>query len=166
MKLTLACLLIVTGVHAFSPSRFGGRPKTARAFGGLDHVPFEDLPQHMHSLQSAFSTLNLADAMTDIPLPDASVVDAVSDASASASAGSGNGWFGFLEAPIEALLQLCHSALVAMGLAENSWGISILLMTTLIKVLTFPLTKTQLESTNKMQVSQRLPVTNCVHLHN
>jgi YidC/Oxa1 family membrane protein insertase len=73
-------------------------------------------------------------------------------ATATAAAGSGNGWFGFLEAPIEGLLQLCHSSLVAMGMTENSWGLSILLMTTLIKILTFPLTKTQLESTNKMQV--------------
>lgn len=150
MKLTVACLLIVTGAQAFAPSRFGGRAVTARAFGGLDHAAFQDLPHHIHSLQSAFSTLNLADAVADLPLPDAAAADSVVDA---AAAGSGNGWFGFLEAPIEALLQICHNALVSMGLTENSWGISILLMTTLIKFLTFPLTKTQLESTNKMQVS-------------
>ncbi|KAI2499722.1 60Kd inner membrane protein [Fragilaria crotonensis] len=151
MKLTVASLLIVTGAQAFAPSRFGGRAVTARAFGGLDHAAFQDLPHHIHSLQSAFSTLNLADAVADLPLPDAAAADSVVDA---AAAGSGNGWFGFLEAPIEALLQICHNALVSMGLTENSWGISILLMTTLIKFLTFPLTKTQLESTNKMQALQ------------
>ena len=153
MKLIVACLLIVSGTQAFAPSRSGGRAGTARAFGGLDHASFQDLPHHIHSLQSAFSTLNLADAVADMPIPDAAAAESVVDA---AAAGSGNGWFGFLEAPIESLLQLCHSSLVAMGLTENSWGISILLMTTTIKLLTFPLTKTQLESTNKMQV--RSPV--------
>ena len=150
MKLTVACILLVAGAQAFAPSRFGGRAGTARAFGGLDHAAFQDLPHHIHSLQNAFSTLNLADAVADMPIPDAAVADSVLEAS---TAGSGNGWFGFLEAPIEQTLQLCHSALVSMGLTENSWGVSILLMTTLIKLLTFPLTKTQLESTNKMQVS-------------
>ena len=142
-------MVIVGAAQAFAPAQYGVRAATARSFG-VDPNVFPDLPHHVNSLQHAFSTLNLADAMdavADIPTPDA-----VTDA---AAAGSGNGWFGFLEAPIEGLLKLCHSALVAMGMTENSWGISILLMTTLIKVLTFPLTKTQLESTNKMQVSPK-----------
>jgi len=106
---------------------------------------------HFHDLSnpiaSSWSTFQVAvDAVTD------SIANPSSDTAA--AAGSGNGWFGFLEAPIEGLLQLCHSSLVSMGMSQNSWGISILLMTTLIKVLTFPLTKTQLESTNKMQSLQ------------
>jgi membrane protein insertase Oxa1/YidC/SpoIIIJ len=149
MKFTVVSVVIVGAAQAFAPAQFGVRAVTARSFG-VDHSVFQDLPHQVHTLQHAFSTLNLADALdavADTPTPDA-VVDA-------AAAGSGNGWFGFLEAPIEGLLKLCHSALVTMGMTENSWGLSILFMTTLIKLLTFPLTKTQLESTNKMQVSPK-----------
>lgn len=63
------------------------------------------------------------------------------------------GWFGFLTVPIEGLFQLIHSGIAATGTA-NAWGVSIIVLTLLIKVVTFPLTKTQLESTNKMQVMQ------------
>jgi len=63
------------------------------------------------------------------------------------------GWFGFLTEPIQIFLQFIHSSLMMAGLSENSWGVSIVMLTVLIKLVTFPLTKTQLESTNKMQVS-------------
>jgi YidC/Oxa1 family membrane protein insertase len=153
MKLSLAVLFIV-GAEAFSPasfgSRVGSRVGTARSFG-VDPSSFHDLPSHVDTLKSAFSTMSLADAadaVSAVPFPADG--EAVGEAVVAAS---GNGWFGFLEAPIEGLLQSCHSALVGVGMSQNSWGLSILLMTTLIKLLTFPLTKTQLESTNKMQVS-------------
>lgn len=64
-----------------------------------------------------------------------------------------NGWFGFLTLPIEGLLKLIHAGFASAGLQE-AWGLSIIAMTLLIKILTFPLTKGQLESTNKMQVSE------------
>jgi YidC/Oxa1 family membrane protein insertase len=54
--------------------------------------------------------------------------------------------------PIQGLMSLIHGALVAMGVSSNAWGVTIIMLTILIKVVTFPLTKTQLESTNKMQV--------------
>ncbi len=63
-----------------------------------------------------------------------------------------NGWFGFLTVPIELLLQGIHAILVTLGAQQNSWGLSIVGLTLLIKILTYPLTKSQLESTNKMQV--------------
>jgi len=47
-----------------------------------------------------------------------------------------------------------HGAISSAGMSQNSWGISIILMTATIKALTFPLTKAQLESTNKMQSLQ------------
>jgi membrane protein insertase Oxa1/YidC/SpoIIIJ len=52
----------------------------------------------------------------------------------------------------EHLLQLIHSTLSGVGLSSNAWGVSIIGMTVVIKALTFPLTRSQLESTNKMQV--------------
>lgn len=42
--------------------------------------------------------------------------------------------------------------LTGMGMSADAWGVSIIVMTIVIKLLTFPLTKQQLESTNKMQV--------------
>lgn len=74
-------------------------------------------------------------------------------AAADAAADSGNGWFGFLTLPIEGLLKGIHLLLTSMGMSADSWGVSIIAMTIVIKLLTFPLTKQQLESTNKMQVS-------------
>lgn len=70
------------------------------------------------------------------------------------AAKSDNGWFGFLTTPIELLLQAIHAALVSVGLSADAWGVTIIAMTLLIKLGTFPLTKTQLESTNKMQALQ------------
>lgn len=78
------------------------------------------------------------------------VTPAATDAVVAADAD--NGWFGFLTGPIEGLLKLIHVGLTSMGLSADAWGVSIIVMTIVIKVLTFPLTKSQLESTNKMQV--------------
>ena len=78
---------------------------------------------------------------------DTAVVDAATEA-----ANNNGGWFGFLTLPIESLLQILHGGLKSVGI-PNAWGTSIIVMTLVIKALTFPLTKGQLESTNKMQVS-------------
>jgi YidC/Oxa1 family membrane protein insertase len=155
MKCTNSYLLwllcLIPSSDAFTPIQLHNRASLSKLNFGSDPSVF-----HFHDLSnpiaSSWSTFQVAvDAATDIAsnIPSDGVVEASTDA---AAAGSGNGWFGFLEAPIEGLLQLCHSSLVSMGMSANAWGLSILLMTTLIKVLTFPLTKTQLESTNKMQV--------------
>ena len=70
-----------------------------------------------------------------------------------AAADGGNGWFGFLTLPIEYLLQAIHGALATSAISSNAWGVSIIVMTIMIKAATYPLTRSQLESTNKMQVS-------------
>lgn len=120
----------------------------------IDPSSLNDIPQHVDSLHQFFSSLTLADFDSDAiaamapPAPEA--VDA---AAAAADAGSQNGWFGFLTLPIESLLTIFHGALTSVGVSSNAWGLSIILMTVVIKALTFPLTKSQLESTNKMQVS-------------
>jgi len=87
-----------------------------------------------------------------IPL-DAAPGAATNAAAAVATSNDDNGWFGFLTVPIEGLLKLIHGGLSAAGVDE-AWGLSIIVMTVLIKVLTFPLTKNQLASTNKMQALQ------------
>jgi YidC/Oxa1 family membrane protein insertase len=117
-----------------------------RSFAVDPHI-FHEIPHQMRTIQDAFSTISLSDAM-----------DAAADAGAvvDEAAKSDNGWFGFLTAPIEFLLQAIHSVLVSVGLSADAWGVTIIAMTLLIKIGTYPLTKTQLESTNKMQVSAGL----------
>ena len=73
--------------------------------------------------------------------------------SPAAAADGGNGWFGFLTLPIEYLLQAIHGALATSAISSNAWGVSIIVMTVMIKAATYPLTRSQLESTNKMQAS-------------
>jgi YidC/Oxa1 family membrane protein insertase len=157
MRLTLPLFLCVAGTQAFAPAsrsslalpsaatrwtRSTSGTTTARSFG-LDPSVFHDLPQQMSLLQDAFSSISVADAV-------ATTADVAQDVAAE----SDSGWFGFLTIPIKLLLQTIHSLLLTVGLNTNSWGVAIVLLTILIKVVTFPLTKTQLESTNKMQAMQ------------
>jgi hypothetical protein len=156
MKLAQASkLLLLAGVcDAFAPAKFGARRGTARSLA-IDPSVMQEIPNHVHSLQAAFSSMSLSDALAAIP--DASslmdAAPAAGDVADAAAEASSNGWFGILTEPIEVILQLIHSSLVSMGVTENAWGVSIIGITLLIKLLTFPLTKTQLEGTNKMQVS-------------
>jgi YidC/Oxa1 family membrane protein insertase len=129
--------------------------------GGFDPFQLADVLSTA-AAASAFSssTFSLADALESVDVgAAASAADAASDAAAStadaaAAAANNPGWFGFLTGPIEGLLQIIHGALVGLGASADAWGVSIIMMTVIIKVLTFPLTKTQLESTNKMQLIQ------------
>ncbi|KAG7361202.1 membrane protein insertase, YidC/Oxa1 family protein [Nitzschia inconspicua] len=121
--------------EAFAPSSgHARRSSTARAFSPtMDPSHLPDLPNHIQSLQDAFSSISLADLDVDALTSGAAsaAADAVqavdpSGAVAEEAAKSGNGWFGFLTGPTMMVLQ----------------------------VLTYPLTKAQLESTNKMQALQ------------
>jgi membrane protein insertase Oxa1/YidC/SpoIIIJ len=124
------------------------RTQTARNLAPVDpsHL-IHELPQQLQSFHDALasSTFSIADL-------DAGAVDGSSTGDAIETAASKAGPFGFLTGPTMAFLQLLHTGLVAAGLGANSWGVSIIMLTLLIKLLTFPLTKSQLESTNKMQV--------------
>jgi YidC/Oxa1 family membrane protein insertase len=166
MKLQVSLVVAAVGAtSAFAPAKFATRPQTARSFG-VEPSMFHDLPNHVQSLQDAFSTISVSDAMG----ATADAFQATSDAAASTAAGAveattdaavdaaanQNGGFGFLTGPISSLLTIIHSGIVAVGGSANAWGVSIIVLTLLIKLLTFPLTKTQLESTNKMQALQPL----------
>lgn len=157
MKLRVTqVLLLASCADAFAPASVGRvgsstiRPsQTARSFG-LDPSSFHDISQHVDTFRDAFTSLTLSDVETAVEGAASSVADVAQDTAGAAA--KGNGWFGFLVGPIEGLLFLIHSAVSSVGGEANSWGISIVLLTLLVKALTFPLTKTQLESTNKMQV--------------
>lgn len=156
MKSQVLILALVSSVaDAFAPPTSIFRPTSK--LSAVDPSTLHDLPQHVDSLHHFFSSITLADLDVDaVSSAAAPVVDAAPDAAmaadAAAAAGQQNGWFGFLTLPIESLLKFIHVALVSMGIT-NAWGVSIISMTVVIKALTFPLTKSQLESTNKMQVS-------------
>ena len=134
MKLAAAALFLAAGTEAFAPL------STTTGVRSLALQPVNNLPQHISDLQDAFTSFSLADA-----------VEAAGDAAEVATKASGNGWFGFLTGPIEGLLEVIHNVAVAVGLESNAWGLSIILLTLIIKAATFPLTKSQLESTTKMQ---------------
>jgi YidC/Oxa1 family membrane protein insertase len=139
MRFLLTLALFVGVSEAFTPSvrpistGIRQQSSTARSFG-IDPTNFQD---SIVSIGTAFSSLTLADAE---PVIEAATEVAKSDA----------GWFGFLTGPIYTVLDFFHTVIASTGTA-NSWGISIITLTLLIKVATFPLTKSQLDSTNKMQ---------------
>mmetsp|Transcript_26269 Transcript_26269/g.40287 ORF Transcript_26269/g.40287 Transcript_26269/m.40287 type:complete len:432 (+) Transcript_26269:28-1323(+) len=156
-SLLLAMLLPAGSITAFmSPSArrsFVATTTTAR------EMVFD--PSHIHdALLNSLTIADLDDAAATVDaiassVPDtAAAADATTTAAAAAATTQGNGWFGFLAEPIEGLLKVVHSLLVAAGLDSNAWGISILTIVLLIKLVTFPLTKAQLESTTKMQIIQ------------
>ena len=155
MKSAIVFATVVTSTAAFTAPPSVRRSSTRLA--AID--PFAsatDLPQHVDALSQFFSSLTVADLDVDAAASAASDVAAAAAPAADvadAAAQQGNGWFGFLAAPIEGLLKVIHIALTSMGMSADAWGISIIAMTVVIKLLTFPLTKSQLESTNKMQVS-------------
>jgi len=138
--------------------------RSSTKLSAVDPSALNDLSQHADSLHQFFSSLTLADLDVDavsataaaaapvVPLEAAPAPEAV-DAAAAAVANDNGGWFGFLTLPIESLLQFLHGMIASTGVG-NAWGVSIILMTVVIKALTFPLTKSQLESTNKMQALQ------------
>merc|ERR1719253_1657919 len=153
MKSAIVLATVVTSAAAFTAPQSVRRSSTRLA--AID--PFAsaaDLPQHVDALSQFFSSLTVADLDVDAAASAASDAASAAAPVADAAAQQGNGWFGFLAAPIEGLLKLIHVGLTGMGMSADSWGISIIAMTVVIKLLTFPLTKSQLESTNKMQALQ------------
>ncbi len=156
---TVALLALVHKCAAFAPTAFTGR-SNANAFkqsAMVDPSMFHDLPHHIDTLSNVFSSINLADADLLSTAADsaqtavAPVTEAVTEAAA-----PDNGWFGFLAGPIEFLLELLHGIFAGVGMDSNTWGLAIISMTTIIKLVTYPLTAQQLESTSKMQVSTKL----------
>lgn len=143
-------LVLFSAVAAFAPasttqrvtSFVAKRPSTSARSLGVDPSHFTDL-HHIGQLQDVFGSFNLADAMASVADTASEVVKEEAD----------NGWFGFLTVPIRGLLMIIHNVIAMTG-ASNAWGVTIIVLTVLIKVVTFPLTKTQLESTNKMQAMQ------------
>lgn len=169
MKIFRPAVLVVSVVvgssDAFAPPAKVGtarRPSTtAHSFSLMDPSLLSDLPNHIPSLHDAFASssnfladLDVAAFTTGADSAGLSTdpAGAVADVAEGTTKAVDNGWFGFLTGPTMGFLQLIHTGLVAVGLSKDAWGISIIVLTLTVKLLTYPLTKTQLESTNKMQV--------------
>lgn len=112
----------------------------------VDPSVFTDISHNADAVQSFFSSLSLSDAAAAVAENAGDVVEATKD--------PGNGWFGFLEGPIETTLCSVHDAFVGLGITGNAWGLSIIVITSVIKLFTYPLTAQQLKSTSKMQTIQ------------
>jgi YidC/Oxa1 family membrane protein insertase len=161
MRLVTLLLVLTANVSAFVPAALRGvtqskiiiRP-SALSFG-IDPSHFVDTIQQFASSSMLLSDAAAVDVVSNavdvVTNSAAAVVDTA--ATATTVAPTDYGWFGFLTIPIEGVLQIIHNVIASTG-SGNSWGVSIIVLTLLIKALTFPLTKTQLESTNKMQAMQ------------
>ena len=166
-KMKLATATLLTLLHqssAFAPTPFttssSARSNTFKHSALVDPSIFADTHQHVDTLSNFFSSIilsdgDVSDSMNALADAATSAVSTTTTDATAAAASQDNGWFGFLEGPIEFLLQGIHSLLTSVGVSENAWGVSILVMTTFIKLLTYPLTKSQLESTSKMQVGYK-----------
>lgn len=132
-----------------SPYTFLGTTRSS-AYSSVERLPMKSRPIAMAMDPHFFSSILLSEEASQAI---STAVDTLADTGAEiVPKAANNGWFGFLTVPIELLLQGIHAILVTLGAQQNSWGLSIVGLTLLIKILTYPLTKSQLESTNKMQV--------------
>ena len=156
--LPLLLALCENNVSAFAPTSMAGRQSSARSL--IDPSNLQELPNHIQSLQDVMSTFSVADLdAAGLPMTgDFAATAAAAAPVAEEVAKADNGWFGFLTGPIMAFLELIHSGAVAVGIDSNAWGLSIIALTLTIKLLTYPITKQQLESTQKMQVRLYYPL--------
>lgn len=131
MRLLLLCLAL-SHATGFRPA--GPRLVTAPARAATPHMALE----HMSSL--------IADAA--ILLPD---TDTAAAAAAATVAADDGGWFNtIIVKPFEGGITGLHDALQFLGI-QQAYGPSIIAFTVGIKLLLYPLTKQQIESTTKMQ---------------
>ena len=159
MKFQALALTLLPAATAFAPVRTPVLQHHSSQLLAVDPSSLGDM-SHLDSINHLLSSLMLSDGEIDA----SAVMDTMAAApGADVAADSGNGWFGFLTLPIESLLKGIHVLLTSVGMSADAWGISIIVMTIVIKLLTFPLTKSQLESTNKMQVGtiDDIAIINC-----
>jgi YidC/Oxa1 family membrane protein insertase len=132
LLLSVQVLLSVTLVQAFiakAPLRALSKPQSS----SLRASPTDLLND---ALQSHIQTFLLAE-------------EAVAEVSTYSKIDK-TGAIGFLASGVETVIDVFHSLLNNIGL-QNSYGVSIVFFTIIVRVLTLPLTRVQLESTNKMQ---------------
>eukprot|EP00587_Corethron_hystrix_P004202 CAMPEP_0113310338 /NCGR_PEP_ID=MMETSP0010_2-20120614/8024_1 /TAXON_ID=216773 ORGANISM="Corethron hystrix, Strain 308" /NCGR_SAMPLE_ID=MMETSP0010_2 /ASSEMBLY_ACC=CAM_ASM_000155 /LENGTH=428 /DNA_ID=CAMNT_0000165775 /DNA_START=63 /DNA_END=1349 /DNA_ORIENTATION=+ /assembly_acc=CAM_ASM_000155 len=156
---TASLALLLSRAVAFVPRGLPFAPPSA-----LRAAPFDHAAAFLSSAApapDAFSSVLLADGVdvdstlaakagfeaTAAALGAVDTAGGAADAASDAAQSAGPGFMGFLVGPVESLLVALHSVL-------GDWGLDIIGVTLLIKLITFPLTKVQLESSSKMQLLQ------------
>ncbi|XP_038894871.1 inner membrane protein PPF-1, chloroplastic [Benincasa hispida] len=118
---------------------------------------FHELPP-IHTFDSAFNfeaivsraeglLYTLADAAVAV---DSTVSGGAASSSTDTAVQKNGGWFGFISEAMEVVLKVLKDGLAAVHV-PYSYGFAIILLTVIVKVATFPLTKQQVESTLAMQ---------------
>ncbi|EFN53953.1 hypothetical protein CHLNCDRAFT_25162, partial [Chlorella variabilis] len=130
-------------------------------------LPARSAPSAFHSLAAHLTTTlfllgDAADSLADASGTAAAAVDAASNAAsavadaapaAAEEAAKNSGFFGAFAGAFEAFLKVLDDGLEKVGV-PYSYGFAIILLTVLVKVATYPLTKQQVESTLSMQAMQ------------
>ncbi|GKV50186.1 hypothetical protein SLEP1_g56899 [Rubroshorea leprosula] len=113
-------------------------------------VSFNEIPP-IHSFDSSSvdfqAMISKAESLL-YTLADAAV--AVDSAANDAAPQKNGGWFGFISDSMESVLKVLKGGLEALHI-PYAYGFAIILLTVIVKVATFPLTKQQVESTLAMQ---------------
>ncbi|KAJ7980877.1 Inner membrane protein ALBINO3, chloroplastic [Quillaja saponaria] len=152
-----------------SPSFIGtSLPSTSR-LGGLHTFPrrrlvstrvkfsFNEIPP-IHQVTDSFNFNEIVSRTEGLLYTLADAVVAVDSASAGSAASTSTdvavqkngGWFGFISDSMEFVLKVLKGGLDTVHV-PYSYGFAIILLTVIVKVATFPLTKQQVESTLAMQ---------------
>ncbi|XP_020580739.1 inner membrane protein PPF-1, chloroplastic-like [Phalaenopsis equestris] len=109
---------------------------------------------HPNGFDSLFDLERISSRMEGLlfTLADAVVAadPSTSDTAAAAAAQKNGGWFGFISEAMEIVLKVLKDGLSAVHV-PYAYGFAIILLTVIVKVATFPLTKKQVESTLAMQ---------------
>ncbi|XP_044482421.1 inner membrane protein PPF-1, chloroplastic-like [Mangifera indica] len=138
-------------------SRHGLHPLPHRRLASTRvKLSFQEIPP-IHSVDSVVD-VNLIYSRAEsllYTLADAAVsLDTVSGGSASTSADAATqkngGWFGFISESMEFVLKVLKDGLSTVHV-PYAYGFAIILLTVIVKIVTFPLTKQQVESTLAMQ---------------
>ncbi|KAJ8620777.1 hypothetical protein MRB53_029306 [Persea americana] len=112
---------------------------------------FHELPplQSLDSVVDFHGIVSRAEGLL-YTIADAAVVAADSSASAADASQKNGGWFGFISDGMEAVLKVLKGGLSAIHV-PYAYGFAIILLTVIVKLVTYPLTKQQVESTLAMQ---------------
>ncbi|KAK9170511.1 hypothetical protein Syun_002651 [Stephania yunnanensis] len=143
-----------------SLSRRGGRlVRPYRQSTTRVRFSFQEIPP-IHSIEQTVDLHGLVSRAEGLlyTLADAAVVAADSatggggdgGGAAGAAVQKNGGWFGFISEGMEVVLKVLKDGLTAVHV-PYAYGFAIILLTVIVKVATFPLTKKQVESTLAMQ---------------
>ncbi|GAB4860178.1 Inner membrane protein PPF-1, chloroplastic [Ancistrocladus abbreviatus] len=147
-----------TSLPAVSGHGFLALPLRRRFISTRTKFSFHEIPP-VHSLDNSID-LNAVIARAEgllYTLADAAVSASPATTGGDTASGSSDavvqkngGWFGFISNAMEVVLKVLKDLLTAVHV-PYAYGVAIILLTVLVKIATFPLTKKQVESTLAMQ---------------